>query len=178
MEIKIGEIYKHFKGNMYKVICVAKHSETGEKMVIYQALYGENEIYARPLNMFLEKVDKNKYPDATQEYRFEPWNSASLSPAANVSTISNVETEVLFDDENDENPNIDPRVIAFLDARNYDEKLSILQNMRRDVTDEMINTMAFGIDIELNEGTCEEKYNELLNCVMLKEKFECNRLRQ
>ena len=69
--VKVDKVYRHFKGKLYKTLCIAKHSETLEELVIYKALYGEGEIYARPVDMFLEKVDKNKYPDATQEYRFE-----------------------------------------------------------------------------------------------------------
>jgi hypothetical protein len=54
--MKLG-IYKHYKGNLYKVIGVAKHSETLEELVVYEALYGERGLWVRPKAMFLETVE-------------------------------------------------------------------------------------------------------------------------
>ena len=71
MEVKIKGIYRHFKGDYYIVEDVATHSETKEKYVAYRGLYGTNELYIRPMEMFLSKVDKQKYPEVKQEYRFE-----------------------------------------------------------------------------------------------------------
>lgn len=68
---KPGETWLHFKQKRYKIICIAHHSETDEQMVVYQALYGEQKICTRPLLMFMSEVDRVKYPDVRQKYRFE-----------------------------------------------------------------------------------------------------------
>ena len=75
-EVKEGKIYKHFKGKKYKVLVIAYDSETNNdenmrKLVVYEALYGDHKIWVRDYDMFLSKVDKEKYPEVKQEYRFE-----------------------------------------------------------------------------------------------------------
>ncbi|MCR5255777.1 MAG: DUF1653 domain-containing protein [Acetatifactor sp.] len=151
---KTNEIYKHFKGQLYRVMAVATHSETGEELVIYEALYGEHKVYARPLEMFTSPVDKDKYPDVTQEYRFE------LQAGAEPEEIQ-----------------LDASVVEFLDAETYGEKLNILASMKHRITDDMITTMAVSCDLEVDEGDTESRYQALKNCLLTLEKYECSRLR-
>ena len=78
-----GDIVRHFKREMlseeerrtnqylYRIVAIAEHTETGEKLMVYQALYGDFRIYARPYDMFMEEVDRQKYPGVKQQYRFE-----------------------------------------------------------------------------------------------------------
>ena len=72
---------------------------------------------------------------------------------------------------------IDPLVMEFLDADSYEQKLNILAALHNRITDEMINTMAIATDIEIKDGNVEERYEELKNCLLTFEKYECNRLR-
>ena len=71
MRLKPGDVVRHFKGNQYEILYIARDSETMAEMVVYRALYGERGVWVRPLEMFLSPVDREKYPDVMQTYRFE-----------------------------------------------------------------------------------------------------------
>ena len=211
---KPHEIYKHFKGNLYQVVTIAEHSETGEQLVIYQALYGDFKTYARPLVMFTGEVDRQRYPEVTQRFRFELQGAeadrqireteaagvehpvstqttvtASQPAAAQATPIvaQNIVVQATataaqttmapVSPAEDEEPVLDPLVLEFLDADSYEEKLNILAGLHHRITNEMITTMAISCDIEVNDGEPEERYEELKNCLLTMEKFECNRLR-
>ena len=70
-EVLIGRIYRHFKGDYYLVEGIARDSETGEDVVIYRKLYEDGALWVRPKVMFLEEMDRTKYPIAKEKYRFE-----------------------------------------------------------------------------------------------------------
>ena len=70
-ELMLKRVYRHFKGDCYLVEDVARHSETGEEYVVYRKLYGDGSLWIRPKEMFLSEVDRTKYPDCPQRYRFE-----------------------------------------------------------------------------------------------------------
>ena len=182
-----NEIYRHFKGNLYKIVTLAIHSETGEKMVVYQALYGDYEVYVRPMSLFLSPVDHLKYPDINQEYRFERVDDILVSQDTKftsyegnkeeIKDIMKKQEEESVDKlvENSEN-SIDPLIIEFLDADTYWQKSNILTALHHRITNEMINTLAAALDIVVEEGDIEDRYLQLKNCIQTKEKYECNRI--
>ena len=195
---KANQIYKHFKGNLYKIVTVATHTETEEELVIYQALYGDFKIYARPLFMFMEEVDKEKYPNVTQKMRFElveqlveapivapvapdiAQNKVDVSDTSVeevvVETVEVVEAAEMTEVEVEEEITLDPMVEAYLDTDSYREKINILHGLYHRITEDMLTTMAIVIDFDLPEGDIQTKYDALNDCLLTKEKYECNRI--
>lgn len=175
---KAGEIYRHFKNRLYQIIGVAAHSETGEKLVIYQALYGSFGLYARPLDMFMSEVDHEKYPDANQKYRFELVDKEKIASeefasgqipekAEDETHIASETKDSSFSDSN-ESP-----LLRFLDADDYKEKSRILNEIdNKDLSDGLIDNMAASIDVVIPEGDLDLRLDQLKYAVNTKARYE------
>ena len=170
---KSGEFYRHFKNKLYQIVTVATHSETGEALVIYQALYGDFKVYARPLAMFVSEVDHEKYPDVTQKYRFEKVELGDVAhPGAQAADADVQESHPGAQADDEE---IEPKLMEFLDADRMEDKYNILVAMRDCVTDQMINTMAVVLDVVIPEGDLMDRYEQLKYCIRTKQRYEIER---
>ena len=180
-QIVIGGFYRHFKDKLYQVRCIAYHSETKEKMVVYQALYGDYAVYVRPYEMFMSEVDHEKYPMVKQKYRFEkviPGETDSGMDIAKTSVETPEKAEVLPESvilPEEERPN--PDLMEFLDEDTFEQKKRILIGMRNRITDRLIDDLAAALDVTVEDGDLDERYRNLLFCVDTMERFEVNRLR-
>ena len=212
------EIYRHFKGRLYQVLTLARHSETGEVLVVYQALYGDYAVFARPLSMFCSEVDAVKYPGAMQKERFQLWKGseeahalfAGESPVTGSRETRAKQTEgerqtrakqpeedrqtremqpdgIFSQKEKPAEPSVqvaeeevqlDPRLLRFLDANRMEEKMEILDSMQGDVTDEMIDIMAISLDTEIVSGEASERIAALRETIQMRLRFESSRLRE
>lgn len=196
---KAYERYRHFKGNCYQVLAIARSSEDESEQVVYQALYPPFTIYVRPLSGFMSEVDRAKYPSAGQRYRFELIDESSDSAPAETEQTQTAkepekseaapdrlytaepETPLMpeqkMEKDADADGMIDEDVVAFLDADTYEQKMNIFSALHDRVTQEMLNTIAVSLDIEVDSGDLEERYRQIQNCLQTFQRYECNRLR-
>lgn len=194
-----GEFYRHFKNKYYQILAVAAHSETKEKLVVYQALYDDFSVYARPLSMFISEVDHEKYPDVKQKFRFEKVDRTDIKSLSKT-LEKTAESKLLAKDEEQETDEFvekvfrrkketrkevypegpdqpNPILMEFLDLRTMDAKVRFLSDNKKKLTNEIINAMAASIDVTVPDGPLELRYSSLRSCLQTKAKYEINRLR-
>ena len=179
---KSGEFYRHFKKKMYQIITVAEHSEDGQKLVIYQALYGDFKTYARPLEMFMSEVDHEKYPDVKQQYRFErvvfaeeakPQEDMYQTEAVPEKQVA--EENVCLEVCEEGMPH--PGLMEFLDADDWDMKYNVLVSLRDKMTDKLVDDLAVVLDVVIPDGPLDKRYEELKICVRTRQRYESQHLR-
>ena len=178
-QLVTGGFYKHFKDKLYQVRGIAYHSETKEKMVVYQALYGDYAMYVRPYAMFMSEVDHQKYPEVKQKYRFEQvFLESETEDIPKEQEISRKERSgVILEEQEKLEEVVDERLLRFLDAESYKEKLDVLTYLKAGLDDRLIDAMAASLDAEVPEGDVEERYRSLRSVIMAHLKYECTRLR-
>lgn len=177
------EQYRHFKGGRYQILCVAEREDTGEQLVIYQALYGDGKIWARNLEEFTSEVDHEKYPDVKQRWRFErilPPEGNGTEPEDEPEQIrrpvSSLQEENAASEAGDDGSEVlDPQVERFLDAQTAEERLTILSGMRNSITDDMIDTMAMAVGVEVEPGPVSVRYEDLRDCLITIDRYELER---
>ena len=178
--VRPGQFYKHFKDKLYQIVTVAEHSETGEKMVVYQALYGDFRTYVRPYEMFVSEVDREKYPQVSQKYRFELINSENFGNTEvkpEKTEIAEVCEKVTECEMEPGNCGVNPDLLAFLDLDTLAEKLEMFKDLRKRIDDHLLDSIAASLDIVVKEGPLPQRYQEVLNCLETMEHFECSRFR-
>lgn len=173
-----GDIYKHFKNKLYQIIGIAEHSETKEKLVVYQALYGDFGMYVRPYDMFMSEVDRVKYPDVTQKYRFEKVekNVEKNIDKKEEKVVEQV-SEPVVQNIVEENDGVNPYLMEFFDMRTSSDKIEYLTSIRNKIDDRLISDIAASLDITVEEGDLDIRYSSLVSCLRTMARFECGRLR-
>lgn len=157
-----GMIYT-FEGKKYQIVAMAWNTETEEEMVVYQALYGDFKVYTSPLSK-LEKEEEKQEKEEKQ-----------ISGNEKEEKHKDAERKKTESEENRED--IHPKFRQFLDAETTNERLSILRDMREILDDTMINSIAVVMDVTVKEGRLEDRYDELLHCIQVKQQYELNRFR-
>ncbi len=194
-----GDIYRDLSGELYRIITLAEHADRKEQLVVYQALGGEMRVYALPPEDFSENITSGKKGRFTlvpvagvepaisgKEAGFHRLPETEAQPAQGETARGNADTaqgikvppgQGQTEPEGTEEFVLDPKLFAFLEADSYEKKLEIFASLAGNADEAMLNTIAVSLDLELSGDTLEEQYVNLKNCLLMFEKYECNRLR-
>jgi len=160
-----GEFYRHFKNKLYQIITIAIDSESGEPMVVYQALYDDFRTYVRPLEMFLSEVDRNKYPQVEQRYRFE----RVVLPAH--SFVENV----LPNEGEGDFPH--PDLLRFLEAETPAAKIASLEALKKTAGQSELESIYVVLDMKPQTGTVAEQLENIQGYLNMQKHFDGGHLR-
>lgn len=188
-----GEFYRHFKGKLYQVKMLARDSSSSKEMVVYQAMYAPFEYWVRDLEEFTSEVDREKYPDVKQCYRFEKV-VFEVQGKADAVQLSGEKAEKISDemlkkalksgqpqrylDERITEEEIAQRgLLQLLDAEGFHEKRQIFIGLRPYLNERMLSNIAVAMDIVLEDGDVDTQYESIMRCMEAFEHYEGRRLR-
>lgn len=170
---KKGEIYRHFKGNLYEIIIIARDSETLEEKVVYKEVDGES-AYVRPLPMFVSLVDKEKYPNATQEFRFQLIQETEILQKKTHTETATLRGEVSEPEVQIEDHDI---IMEYLEQETIDNKIDYLIRVKERITDPFISVVAQSLDFVENGGELSDRYEAILRYLRTVARYESGSLR-
>ncbi|MCD8083551.1 MAG: DUF1653 domain-containing protein [Clostridiales bacterium] len=172
-KVRPGEFYRHMTGKCYQIVAVARHSETGERMVVYQALYGDFAVYVRPYDMFVSEVDREKYPEATQRYRFEQiWPQGADE---GTDETRQEPGKACLSDPEPARPN--PDFLRFLDADGYEEQAACLKRLARTATQKEMDSVFLVLDMKPERGPIEDQARAAIRFLETQHRYDGKRLR-
>ena len=170
IEVKSGEVYKHFKGKRYEVVTLAKDSEDGGLMVVYKALYPPYETFVRPYLSFVEELNPMVYPAATQKHRFEKEVIEEyVKPEEPSATVPDLSATIPIQ--------IDPGLAKFLSGETYDAQMEALREMKDHISEEMFAIMFLSLDLPMTPGNEQEHYDALMKRLETMHEFDGKRFR-
>lgn len=186
--VRPGEFYRHFKNKLYQIVAVARHSETGERMVVYQALYGDYGVYVRPYDMFTSEVDHEKYPEVSQKWRFErvePGQDTAetgkmVQQELRCSQAAEYQTSAAADREThqhyaDRAP--DPAFLQFLDTEDFERRMECLKQLEERITQQELDSMYLVLDMKPEGGSLQEQLYAVRRFLAMQKRYEGSRLR-
>ena len=188
--VRPGEFYRHFKNKLYQIVAVARHSETGESMVVYQALYGDYGVYVRPYDMFTSEVDHEKYPEVTQQWRFErvepERNAAGMAAGCGQAAAGNGQVaagtgQVAGNRQDsrryyaDRTP--DPAFLQFLDTEDFDLRMECLKALEERVTQQELDSIYLVLDMKPEQGSLQEQLYAVRRFLTMQKRYDGSRLR-
>ncbi|MBR5338280.1 MAG: DUF1653 domain-containing protein [Lachnospiraceae bacterium] len=192
--VKVGEVYRHFKGNTYEVLALAVNADNRERVVVYRSL-ANDKVFVRSFRGFTGEINKDKYPEATQTYRFElvedletegteTEDLESEEVAAAPKAEAEVKTEpkkappvgevTSYEYKAAAEGDVEPMLMEFLETRSFEEKLQILRRMEPIMTDKLLDDMAASLDVVIHDGDISDRIRELKTCLTTFDKFDCS----
>jgi len=196
--VEVGQVYRHFKGNVYEVIALAVNADNREEVVVYKSL-NKDKVFVRSYRGFVSEVNKEKYPDVAQKYRFELVSKKEPEEAEEPEELADIEAEL--DEAADKgyfpgyngstkqapavgeaeapkaastaDGEVNPMLMQFLETKSFDEKLQILRRMESEMTDKLLDDMAASLDVVIHDGEISDRIRELKTCLTTFDKFDC-----